>query len=64
MRTGRIREKMVPMRHAELLPAFSLALALAVARLRFVVLTAWRCRSCGEPHLHCGCKPAWIRLLL
>lgn len=52
------------MRNPELLPAFSIAFVVALARLRYVVLTAWRCRSCGDPHLHCTCKPAWIRLLL
>ncbi len=52
------------MRHPELLPAFSVALALALARLRFVVLANWSCGRCGEAHLHCECKPSWLRLLL
>ncbi|HZP73812.1 MAG TPA: hypothetical protein VFA97_10600 [Gaiellaceae bacterium] len=52
------------MRNPELLPGFSIAFVLAFARLRFVLLSAWRCRSCGDSHLHCECKPAWLRLLL
>ena len=64
MPAERIRAKMEPMRNPELLPAFSVAFVLAVARLRFLALTAWRCRSCGEPQLHCECKPAWLRHLL
>jgi hypothetical protein len=52
------------MRNPELLPAFSIAFAAAVARLRFVLLTSWRCRRCGDAHLHCECKPGWLRLLL
>jgi hypothetical protein len=48
----------------QLLPAFCVAFAIALARLRWIVLTEWRCRSCGDPHLHCECKPAWIKILL
>jgi hypothetical protein len=52
------------MRDPELLPAFAAAFAVALARLRWIALTHWHCRSCSEPHLHCECKPAWVKLLL
>jgi hypothetical protein len=52
------------MRHAELLPAFCAGFAVALAHLRWIVLTQWHCKSCGDPHLHCECKPAWVKLLL
>ena len=52
------------MRNPELLPAFAAAFAIALARLRFIVLARWRCRSCGPDQLHCECKPAWVKLLL
>jgi hypothetical protein len=52
------------MRNPELLPAFAAAFAVALARLRWIALSQWRCRSCGIDHLHCDCKPAWKKLLL
>ncbi|HEY2327440.1 MAG TPA: hypothetical protein VGH52_08155 [Gaiellaceae bacterium] len=52
------------MRHPELLPAFVMGFAVAGARLRWIVLTQWKCRSCDTPHLHCACKPAWVKKLL
>ena len=52
------------MTHPELLPAFGAGFALALAHLRWIVLTQWTCRSCGSSHLHCECKPAWVKLLL
>ena len=52
------------MRHPELLPAFAAGFATALAWLRTIVLTQWNCRSCGEKHLHCECKPRWVRALL
>jgi hypothetical protein len=52
------------MRNPELLPAFAAAFAVALARLRFIVLTRWTCRGCGADQLHCSCKPAWKKLLL
>jgi hypothetical protein len=51
-------------RNAELLPSFAIALAGALAYLRWIVLTQWRCRHCGAAHLHCECKPVWVKLLL
>jgi hypothetical protein len=51
-------------RNVELLPTFAIALAGALAYLRWIVLTQWRCRHCGAAHLHCDCKPAWVKLLL
>jgi hypothetical protein len=50
--------------HPELLPAFCVAFAVEVAHLRFVILTRWHCRSCGEIHLDCDCKPVWLKLLI
>lgn len=52
------------MRHPELLPAFCMALAVELAHLRWIVLTQWKCRSCGTAHLHCECKPGWVKILL
>jgi hypothetical protein len=64
MRPGRATAIMEAMRHPELLPAFCAGFAAALAHLRWIVLTQWRCKSCGDPHLHCECKPAWVKLLL
>jgi hypothetical protein len=52
------------MRNPELLPAFAVAFALAFARLRWLALARWLCRSCGTSQLHCQCKPTWKKLLL
>ena len=52
------------MTHPELLPVFGVGFALALAHLRWIVLTQWTCRSCGSSHLNCECKPAWVKLLL
>jgi hypothetical protein len=51
-------------RNVELLPAFCAAIAVELAHLRWVVLTQWTCRGCGDSHLHCECKPAWVKILL
>jgi hypothetical protein len=51
-------------RHPELLPAFAAGFASSLAYLRFIVLTQWKCRRCGDDHLHCECKPAWVKILL
>jgi hypothetical protein len=50
--------------HAELLLTISAAFAVALAHLRWIMLTQWTCRTCGEVHLHCECKPAWVKKLL
>jgi hypothetical protein len=52
------------MRHPELLPAFCAIFMAALVRLRWIALTQWKCRSCGDDHLHCECKPAWVKILL
>ena len=54
----------VGMTHPELLPAFCAAIAVELAHLRWIMLTQWKCRSCGDAHIHCECKPAWVRILL
>jgi hypothetical protein len=51
-------------RHPELLPAFCFAIAAELAHLRWILLTQWKCRACGDPHIHCACKPAWVKKLL
>ena len=51
-------------RHTELLPAFCAAIAVELAHLRWILLTQWKCRGCGDTHLHCECKPAWVKILL
>ena len=51
-------------RNAALLPSFVVGIAVAVAWLRWIMLTQWTCRSCHSPHLHCECKPAWVKKLL
>jgi hypothetical protein len=50
--------------HPELFAAICTGIAVEVAHLRWIILTRWRCRACGTPHLHCECKPAWVKLLL
>jgi hypothetical protein len=52
------------MRHAELLPAICAAIAIELAHLRWILLTQWKCRSCTESHINCGCKPVWVKMLL
>jgi hypothetical protein len=52
------------MRNQELLPAFCVAIAIELAHLRWILLTQWKCRTCATPHLHCACKPAWLKMLL
>lgn len=52
------------MRNPELLPTYAIGIALAFAYLRWIMLTQWKCRSCQTPHLHCECKPAWVKKLL
>jgi hypothetical protein len=52
------------MRHPELLASFCVGIAVALTHLRWIVLTQWKCRSCRTPHLHCECKPAWVKLIL
>ncbi len=52
------------MRNPELLPAIAVAIAVELAHLRWIVLTQWKCRGCGAAHVHCACKPAWVRRLL
>jgi len=52
------------MRHSELLPVFCFAFAIELAHLRWILLTQWKCRACGDAHSHCACKPAWVRKLL
>jgi len=54
----------VPVRHPELLPAIAAGFAVALAHLRWIMLTQWTCKTCGTTHLHCECKPAWVRKLL
>ena len=52
------------MRHAELLPAICAAIAIELAHLRWILLNQWTCRTCTESHLHCDCKPGWVKILL
>jgi hypothetical protein len=52
------------MTNAELLLAIAAGLAIALARLRWILLTQWTCRTCGTNHLTCECKPAWVKKLL
>ena len=53
-----------PMRHPELLPAICMAIAVEIAHLRWIVLTQWTCKCCGESHLKCERKPGWVKILL
>ena len=54
----------VSVRHPELLTAICMAIAVEIAHLRWIALTQWKCRSCGTAHIHCECKPAWVKILL
>jgi hypothetical protein len=60
----RDRADPVGVRNPELLPAFCLAIAVELAHLRWIILTQWKCRTCATSHLHCECKPAWMKYLL
>ena len=64
MRIRRGSAKLPGMRNPDLLPAFAVGFAVALAHLRWILLTQWTCRHCGTSHLHCECKPAWVRKLL
>lgn len=52
------------MEHPDLLGPIAVALAVALAHLRWIVLTQWHCRKCSAAHLECECKPAWVKILL
>ena len=39
-------------------------IAVEAAHLRWILLTQWTCKACGDPHIHCECKPAWVKKLL
>ncbi len=52
------------MRHPELLPVIGMAIAVEMAHLRWIILSQWKCKCCGENHLNCRTKPAWVKLLL
>ena len=62
--TGADRGDAVDVRNPDLLPAIAVGFAVALAYLRWIVLTQWTCRQCGTNHLRCECKPAWVRKLL
>jgi hypothetical protein len=64
LRTAPFASILSAMRHPELLPTFCAGFAAALAHLRWIVLTQWKCRRCGDDHLHCECKPAWVKILL
>lgn len=64
MRPAGIVAMLEGMRHSELLPAFAAGFAVSFAYLRWIVLTQWKCRGCGDSHIHCECKPRWVRALL
>jgi hypothetical protein len=53
----------IVVRHPELLIAICAAIAVEFSHLRWIVLNRWTCRGCGETHLHCDCKPVWVKLL-
>ena len=44
--------------------AISVAIAVELAHLRWILLTQWKCRCCHASHLECARKPAWVKLLL
>jgi hypothetical protein len=50
--------------HPELLPAICIGIAVEIAHLRWIVLEQWKCKCCGESHLECRTKPAWVKILL
>ena len=52
------------MRNPELFFAICAGIAVEIAHLRWIVLNTWTCRSCKDTHLHCECKPAWVKILL
>jgi len=52
------------MNHPELAVAICTGIAVEMAHLRWIVLTQWKCGCCGESHLECARKPAWVKILL
>jgi hypothetical protein len=52
------------MGHTELLVVISIGIAVEIAHLRWIVLEQWKCKCCGESHLECRTKPAWVKILL
>jgi hypothetical protein len=52
------------MEHPELALSICTLLAVEIAHLRWILWTQWRCRKCSETHIECGCKPAWLKILL
>ena len=54
----------VRMRHPELLPAICMGIAVEMAHLRWIVLSQWKCKCCGENHLNCRTKPIWLKIFL
>jgi hypothetical protein len=51
------------MQHPELGLLICTALAVELAHLRWILVSR-PCKCCGEPHLRCARKPAWVRVLL
>jgi hypothetical protein len=64
LRAGLIAGSLEQMEHPQLLASIAALIALAVAHLRWIVWTQWRCRKCSTPHIECECKPAWLKILL
>ena len=52
------------MKNPDLFLAICAGIAVELAHLRWIVLNKWTCRSCNDTHLHCDCKPAWVKKLL
>jgi hypothetical protein len=64
LRSAGIGGTLVRMEHQELLAPIATLLAVEIAHLRWILWTQWHCRKCGESHVECACKPAWLKLLL
>jgi hypothetical protein len=51
------------MRHPELVLPICTAIAVSLARLRWIVWSRWVCGRCSRPNRHCECPPSWKKLL-
>jgi hypothetical protein len=51
------------MRHPELFLPICTALAVSIARMRWIVWSRWVCGRCSRPNRDCQCPPSWKKLL-
>jgi hypothetical protein len=52
------------MQNPPLFFAICTGIAVELAHLRWIVVSQWKCKCCGESHIECSRKPAWVKILL